>query len=116
MVIRFLRTRRSPFSTLPPLTPQHICVAVEKATNSDVCGPKEKHVQTLLEVVRRGASVADVTFLVKYLNRQIVDCARWQTMLKTHVLLRSGTHRGGLMLSGEVLWHGLVGLGLYDIL
>ena len=95
MVIRFLRTRRSPFSTLPPLTPQHICVAVEKATNSDVCGPKEKHVQTLLEVVRRGASVADVTFLVKYLNRQIVDCARWQTMLKTHVLLHRLLHNSG---------------------
>ena len=68
---------------------------MEKATNSDVCGPKEKHVQTLLEVVRRGASVADVTFLVKYLNRQIVDCARWQTMLKTHVLLHRLLHNSG---------------------
>ena len=68
---------------------------MEKATNSDVCGPKEKHVQTLLEVVRRGASIADVTFLVKYLNRQIVDCARWQTMLKTHVLLHRLLHNSG---------------------
>tara|TARA_B110000977_G_scaffold81857_1_gene109423 strand:+ start:3943 stop:5574 length:1632 start_codon:yes stop_codon:yes gene_type:complete len=60
-----------------------------------VCGPKEKHVQTLLEVVRGGASIADVTFLVKYLNRQIVDCAKWQTMLKTHILLHRLLHNSG---------------------
>jgi hypothetical protein len=36
------------------LLSQHICVAVEKATNNDLCTPKEKHVQTLLEVVRPG--------------------------------------------------------------
>ena len=74
---------------------QHICVAVEKATNNDVCGPKEKHVQTLLETVKSGASIADVTFLVKYLNRQIVDATRWTTMLKTHVLLHRLLHNSG---------------------
>lgn len=62
-------------------------MAVEKATNNDVVSPKEKHVQTLLEVVRPGASIADVTFLVKYLNRQIIDATRWLQMLKTHILI-----------------------------
>ena len=70
-------------------------MAVEKATNNDVCGPKEKHVQTLLETVKSGASIADVTFLVKYLNRQIVDATRWTTMLKTHVLLHRLLHNSG---------------------
>ena len=70
-------------------------MAVEKATNNDVCGPKEKHVQTLLETVKPGASIADVTFLVKYLNRQIVDATRWTTMLKTHILLHRLLHNSG---------------------
>ena len=43
--------------------------------------------QHLLEVVRSGASVADVTFLVNYLNHQVTDCKRVTQMLKTHVLL-----------------------------
>lgn len=66
---------------------KHIAVAVEKATNDDLVAPKEKHVQHLLEVVRSGASVADVTFLVNYLNHQVTDCKRVTQMLKTHVLL-----------------------------
>ena len=70
-------------------------MAVEKATNNDVCGPKEKHVQTLLKTVESGASIADVTFLVKYLNRQIVDATRWTTMLKTHILLHRLLHNSG---------------------
>ena len=62
-------------------------MAVEKATNNDLCTPKEKHVQTLLEVVRPGASIADVTFLVKYLNQQVTDATKWLCMLKTHILI-----------------------------
>ena len=54
--------------------------------------------QHLLEVVRSGASVADVTFLVNYLNHQVTDCKRVTQMLKTHVLL----HRL-LLDSGEEL-------------
>ena len=70
-------------------------MAVEKATNNDVVSPKEKHVQTLLEVVRPGASIADVTFLVKYLNRQIIDATRWLQMLKTHILIHRLLHNCG---------------------
>ena len=75
-----------PSQSRPP-PQQHIAVAVEKATNDDLVAPKEKHVQHLLEVVRSGASVADVTFLVNYLNHQVTDCKRVTQMLKTHVLL-----------------------------
>ena len=70
-------------------------MAVEKATNNDVVSPKEKHVQTLVDVVRPGASIADVTFLVKYLNRQIIDATRWLQMLKTHILIHRLLHNCG---------------------
>jgi hypothetical protein len=53
------------------LVVQHICVAVEKATNNDACVPKEKHVASLLDVVRPGASIAEATFLVRYLQQQV---------------------------------------------
>ena len=51
--------------------------------------------QTLLEVVRSGASVADVTFLVNYLNHQVADCKYVTQMLKTHVLLHRLLLDGG---------------------
>ena len=86
------RLARFSFSTI---SSQHICVAVEKATNNDVVSPKEKHVQTLVDVVRPGASIADVTFLVKYLNRQIIDATRWLQMLKTHILIHRLLHNCG---------------------
>jgi len=56
---------------LSSLVVQHICVAVEKATNNDACVPKEKHVASLLDVVRPGASIAEATFLVRYLQQQV---------------------------------------------
>jgi len=52
-------------------------------------------VQILLDVVRPGASIADVSFLVKYLNKQIQDTKKWLGMLKTHVLIHRLLHESG---------------------
>ena len=51
--------------------------------------------QILLDVVRPGASIADVSFLVKYLNKQIQDTKKWLGMLKTHVLIHRLLHESG---------------------
>lgn len=73
---------------------QDVEIAVVKATNHDVCQPKEKHVRTLREIIASSGNRKKVIYIVHALyERLVAPNETWLVVLKTlmtfHKLLKA---------------------------